>query len=213
MVTKAGVPASKVIVGISSYGRSFQMADKSCTGPSCSFTGSANVSNAEPGWCTGTGGYISNAEIREILLSAEQGQPGYEAESRWDSKSNSDIMTYGTLGKGMADWVSYMDGFTKENRVSWYKALNFGGTTDWAIDLDDWYLDTETDSYDNFTGVNLECDSTNWPTTLETLEAGIDAIGPHCRAMATTRVLINALKSALAEYEDATSGFDDLVRS
>ncbi len=95
-------------------------------------------------------------------------------------------MTYGSLGKGLTDWVSYMDGFTKENRISWYKALNFGGTTDWAIDLDDWYLETETNSYNNFTGVNLGCDATNWPSTLEMLEAGSDAIGSHCRAMAAT---------------------------
>lgn len=57
MVTKAGVPAEKIIVGIASYGRSFRMADKSCTGPQCLFTGSYEVSEAEPGQCTGTGGY------------------------------------------------------------------------------------------------------------------------------------------------------------
>jgi chitinase len=57
MITKAGVPASKVIIGIASYGRSFRMADKSCTGPQCLFTGSYSVSEAEPGPCTDTAGY------------------------------------------------------------------------------------------------------------------------------------------------------------
>jgi chitinase len=57
MITKAGVPAEKVIIGIASYGRSFRMADKSCTGPQCLFTGSYSVSEAEPGPCTDTSGY------------------------------------------------------------------------------------------------------------------------------------------------------------
>lgn len=39
MITKAGVPAAKVVVGISSYGRSFGMTDPTCTGPECLFNG------------------------------------------------------------------------------------------------------------------------------------------------------------------------------
>jgi chitinase len=57
MITKAGVPAAKVIVGVLSYGRSFRMADKICTGPDCLFTGSYKESEAEPGQCTDTAGY------------------------------------------------------------------------------------------------------------------------------------------------------------
>jgi GH18 family chitinase len=57
MITKAGVPASKIAVGIASYGRSFGMVDPSCTGPNCLFNGPA--STAEPGPCTRTAGYIS----------------------------------------------------------------------------------------------------------------------------------------------------------
>ena len=40
MITKAGVPSNKITVGISSYGRSFGMADASCKGAMCRFTGS-----------------------------------------------------------------------------------------------------------------------------------------------------------------------------
>jgi chitinase len=33
------------------------------------------------------------------------------------------------------NWVAYMDNFTKHSRTQWLKSLKFGGTTDWAVDL------------------------------------------------------------------------------
>lgn len=65
MVTKAGVPSFKIIVGISSYGRSFKMTDPSCSGPMCTYVGPE--SGAEHGNCTKTGGYIGNGEIAAII--------------------------------------------------------------------------------------------------------------------------------------------------
>ncbi|PHH91790.1 hypothetical protein CDD83_10286 [Cordyceps sp. RAO-2017] len=66
-VTKVGEPNNKVFVGESSYGRSFRMAQDGCWQPMCEFTGSRTQSNANPGRCTQTGGYISDPEINEIL--------------------------------------------------------------------------------------------------------------------------------------------------
>jgi chitinase len=54
MITKAGVSTDKIFVGMAKYGRSFNMADPNCRGPSCLFTGSDTVSDATPGDCTGT---------------------------------------------------------------------------------------------------------------------------------------------------------------
>lgn len=56
MITKAGVNTNKVVVGVSSYGRSFRMAEKGCTGPNCKFTGSRIQSDAAKGDCTDTAG-------------------------------------------------------------------------------------------------------------------------------------------------------------
>lgn len=54
MITKAGVPSHKVIVGVTSYGRSFQMTTPGCYSSSCTYTGP--TSGAYAGACTRTAG-------------------------------------------------------------------------------------------------------------------------------------------------------------
>jgi hypothetical protein len=63
------------------------MAQPGCTGPTCKYTGSRLVSDATPGRCTGTGGYISNAEIDELI-----GQSN--TQSWYDADSDSDMAVY-----------------------------------------------------------------------------------------------------------------------
>lgn len=93
MITKAGVSASKVAIGITSYGRSFRMSDSSCTCPLCTYTGTRNHSNAFEGQCAKTAGYISNAELQEII----DGKSDYSLiKSSYNSASDSNILVYGT---------------------------------------------------------------------------------------------------------------------
>ncbi|KAL4793038.1 hypothetical protein BDV19DRAFT_391480 [Aspergillus venezuelensis] len=47
MITKAGVATNKVVVGVTSYGRGFEMTDPDCTGPICTYSGPD--SGAKPG--------------------------------------------------------------------------------------------------------------------------------------------------------------------
>ncbi|OCK75262.1 glycoside hydrolase family 18 protein [Lepidopterella palustris CBS 459.81] len=122
MITKAGASSNKVIVGVTSYGRSFQMTNSGCTGPMCTYTGP--LSGATPGICTQTAGYISNAEINDII--ARNGN----IQQFKDIKSDSNILVYNSV-----QWVAYMDDNTKNNRISQYQKWNFGGMTDWAVDL------------------------------------------------------------------------------
>lgn len=123
--TKAGVPSNKIIVGVTSYGRSFAMSDADCHGPECTFLGTPGSSPATPGQCTQTAGYIANAEINAILQDSSRVNQHYV-----DPTSNSNILVYDNT-----QWVAYMDDDTKSSRSQVYQSWAMGGVTDWAVDL------------------------------------------------------------------------------
>ncbi|UKZ51070.1 hypothetical protein TrVGV298_004825 [Trichoderma virens] len=125
MITKAGVNANKVFVGESSYGRSFRMSNAGCTGPDCTFTGANGQSNAAKGRCTNASGYLSNAEISEIISKSSKSKRTW-----FDKDTASDYLVYNDV-----EWVAYMSDKTKEIRRDKWKKLNFGGSVDWAVDL------------------------------------------------------------------------------
>lgn len=126
MITKAGVPSNKVVVGVTSYGRSFRMTTPGCTGADCTYTGSD--SGATKGRCTDTAGYISDAEIKEIAGS------GRVTTSYFDAATQTNILVYDGV-----QWVGYMDANNKASRTNIYRGLSMGGTTDWAVSLEDFH--------------------------------------------------------------------------
>ncbi|KAH7211590.1 hypothetical protein DER44DRAFT_821519 [Fusarium oxysporum] len=109
MVTKAGVEARKLVVGVSSYGRSFKMSSARCKGPTCTFTGPE--SGAAKGKCTNTAGYISNAELNALIHSHSG-----DVEKWHDAKTDSDYMIFDDT-----NWVAYMSEETKQGRTAKYK--------------------------------------------------------------------------------------------
>jgi hypothetical protein len=135
MITKAGMPSSKVVVGVTSYGRSFRMAEAGCTGPDCTFTGTKLESHATPGRCTGTSGYISDAEIGEIIQ--------YDPSARTWTEDFTDYLVYNST-----DWVAYMSPANKAFREFFYEGLSMGGSTDWAVDLQSFVGGGDQDSPD-----------------------------------------------------------------
>ncbi|KAJ6445148.1 Lysine--tRNA ligase [Purpureocillium lavendulum] len=126
MVTKAGADSGKIVVGVSSYGRSFKMASAGCYGPSCKYTGGRLSSNAKKGECTDTAGYISNAEINDIIADSTRVTKHFV-----DTGSNSNILVYDET-----EYVAYMTPDIRSKRTSLYKGLSMGGSVNWATDLE-----------------------------------------------------------------------------
>jgi GH18 family chitinase len=136
MITKAGVPSSQIVVGVASYGRSFQMTDPGCTGPMCTYTGPDSGAQLAP--CTQTAGYIANAEINALITVNNSGVQTFH-----DSDSESDIVIYAN-----DQWVAYMNDSTKQSRIDLYQSFNFGGTSNWAVDLERLYEATNSTTPD-----------------------------------------------------------------
>ncbi|KAK7178764.1 chitinase [Paraphaeosphaeria sporulosa] len=210
MITKAGVISNKVVVGVASYGRSFYMDEASCQGPMCKFTGTKDESDATEGRCTETAGYISNAEIREIITESLLGSGG-NATVSYDKDSDSDILVYGGN-----DWVSYMSDKTKASRTDWYKGLNFGGTSDWAVDLDKDHGDDGVGSVDpdelEKEGVGPKCDSYGSYDTLEKISKD-ENLQPTCAALYALGVLKKLLGEAMDKYNSVNDGYDGKFKS
>ena len=142
MITKAGVDSGKIVVGVSSYGRSFEMVDPSCTGPPCLFTG--RESGATTGECTDTPGYISNTELNDIVGRAGIKSKRADGIKAWhDDDSDSDMMTWGNT------WVAFMTELTLTARHNRYASNNFGGSTNWAIDLKEFVTPYDPENPDN----------------------------------------------------------------
>nr|XP_036590015.1 glycoside hydrolase family 18 protein [Colletotrichum truncatum]KAF6802020.1 glycoside hydrolase family 18 protein [Colletotrichum truncatum] len=189
IVTKAGVPAHKILVGVSSYGRSFKMTDPKCHGPNCHFVG--ELSAAKKGACTDTAGYIANAEILSIV---EDGRSTW-AESHLDNKEMTDYVVYDD-----GEWVAFMLHLNKWFRQGLYYDLNFGGISDWAVDL-------QTLGEGSFGGgdenddENIEANCPETFDSLEAIEEAKDDMAFHCKHVYTLRVLEKMLKSSFDSYD------------
>lgn len=62
LLWRSNISPSKVVLGLGFYGRSFTLANPSCTAPDCPFAGGGN-----PGTCTNASGILSYAEIQAII--------------------------------------------------------------------------------------------------------------------------------------------------
>ncbi len=214
MLTKAGVHSNQVLVGVSSYGRSFRMKDEHCSGPFCTFLGARGQSQAYEGRCTGTGGYISNAEIGEIIAK----QQNYSiVQSFVDKDSGSNIAMYGE--PGAVDWVAYMDGDVKADRINWIQQQNFRGFSDWAIDLESF-----TGGEDNSGGddVNYDPGDEDWdwdfdgstacsesPGSLQSIVDGLDGMNKKCASLYTLKTLSGMIDNSIELFGKNSQGYDE----
>lgn len=207
MITKAGVDSRKLVVGISSYGRSFRMQDPSCSGPMCTYTGTRTHSEAYQGQCTKTSGYISNGEMNDMIdYSTFSVMKHY-----YDKDSDSNILMYGDGGS--VDWVAYMDDDVKASRQDWLKGLNFAGTSDWAVDLNEYTLDVGPDSgfvdFDLSDPSDMACSPDKNPGNMKDLSDKADSIPARCGPLYALDILYSTLEDALSLFDVNSKDYDD----
>jgi chitinase len=199
MITKANVPSWKVVVGIASYGRSFEMTTAKCTTPECTFTGP--LSGAKPGMCTQTAGYLAEAEIEAIDLRDI-------STSYTDNSSFSNIVVYNNT-----QWVAYSYWDNQVQRSNIYQKNHLGGTVEWAIDLaaatnfdslDDNIYDIDNDSWDP------PCDMTLSFASLADLEAVADQYDYYCAEIYALQAISSELAGAYANFTAVNVGYDAL---
>lgn len=188
MIQKAGVPSNKVAVGVSSYGRSFHMAQAGCTGPNCQFTGDRLHSEAAKGECTDTAGYISNAELESII--AKGGNI-----KQW-SENGTDYLVYNDV-----EWVAYMSPTTKSARMVLYDIYGFGGTTDWAIDLQSYIGDSFYDNPGDIDDMETRKPCDGKYGNLDDLNKDADNVPDYCMAAYILDALAGELEKGISDYD------------
>jgi chitinase len=187
MITKAGVPNNKIFGGVASYGRSFGMADPSCHGPTCKFTGPK--SGARPGECTQTPGYIANAEIEEWLADENE-----EITTYYDQVSAS-IISYSKKGT----WVAYNNKANRSARLGdWWVNGHFAGTALWALDLTEFVSE---DSDGSRLGTIYPTNCTRSYDNMDDLEAAT-GIDDFCMNVYLMQALSGNLTASLKKYQD-----------
>ncbi|KAE8353840.1 hypothetical protein BDV28DRAFT_132353 [Aspergillus coremiiformis] len=121
------IPPAKLVLGFGFYGRSFTLANPSCTSPGCPFSGASNA-----GPCSNTGGMLAYYEIMSVLNGATAHKKRASINPTHDKAA---AVKYFTFNQNQ--WVSYDDKETFKQKVDWADSVGLGGALIWASDLDD----------------------------------------------------------------------------
>jgi hypothetical protein len=127
LLWRAGVNAANVVMGLGYYGRSFTLADPTCTGPGCLFK-----EGGAKGDCTDSMGILSAAEIDRIITSniGKRDVHGRDVIGViHDTVAAVKIATFGGT-----QWVSFDDEDTFSAKKQLGTMLGLGGYMAWAID-------------------------------------------------------------------------------
>ncbi|KAF1827906.1 glycoside hydrolase family 18 protein [Dissoconium aciculare CBS 342.82] len=129
----AGVPASKLVLGVASYAKGFVLNDAACTDPNnpvCTYKPDGPFKG-----CLGEAGVLSMNEINSIISAK---QPG--TFTSYDVASDSNFLVYNAATEKdsapVAQWYGYMDRKVLESRKKLYSSWGARGTVEWATSME-----------------------------------------------------------------------------
>lgn len=124
---RVNISPSQVAMGFGFYGRSFKLADPTCTTPGCPF----DPEGADKGPCTDTSGYLSHYEIKDILDGKTSSGNTKRAAPKpvYDEEAAVNYIAFGG-----DQWVSYDDNVTFRDKVEWGNKNRLSGSLIWASD-------------------------------------------------------------------------------
>jgi chitinase len=128
LLWRVDIDPSDIVMGFGFYGRSFTLADDSCTTPGCPFT-----AGGSPGPCTATSGYLAYYEIAEVLEANPSVVPVYDETA---------AVMY--INWGDNQWVSYDNETTFKQKVDWANGIGLGGAMIWASDQGELFIAIES---------------------------------------------------------------------
>jgi hypothetical protein len=118
------IPPEKLLIGFGFYGRSFTLADTSCTAPGCQFSGAG-----KKGPCTDTGGILGYYEIQNIINGAGSKKRAAPVPIH-DEASAVNYLVFDD-----DQWISYDDAASFKQKTEWANSIGLGGSLIWASDL------------------------------------------------------------------------------
>jgi hypothetical protein len=118
MFYKNGITGDKIVLGLAAYARTFTLADTSCTGIGCKFSGAGAA-----GECTAAPGVLSNSEVERLIGS----DPDISLQK--DDASGTMVLVKGD------QWITFDRPETRLVKTMYADQMCFRGTMYWSIDM------------------------------------------------------------------------------
>ena len=149
---------------------------------------------------------MSNYEIYQIIGQADNPEV-YGNISITQYQDEGDVLIYDE-----DNWVSWLSPSSYASRRSWTDGLNFAGTSDWAVDLNQTYASNGTgEAVSNDVEDNYQiCDYSKTYSSLDALSTASGGLRSDCIAFYALQVLINMLDVAYANYTAVNNGYNEL---
>ncbi|XP_046385252.1 probable chitinase 10 [Ischnura elegans] len=142
---KQGAPKEKLMIGMPTYGRSFNLVDTNKFD-----IGAPASGGGTPGKYTGEAGFMSYYEVCDFLH-------GENTTLVWDNEQQVPFAYRDD------QWVGFDDERSLKTKMTWLKEMGFGGIMIWSIDMDDFHGSCGTGKYPLINAMHSELEDYKVP--------------------------------------------------